>query len=157
MRQLDSHVAERHSLAVTVMGVIYGGLLAWCAFAAALVGEGTYIPITVFSAPFLFLGTTIAFVTTLVSIPILWGIVGFLVTRLRRVGARVALVLLLALHYAGMIPLLVWSSIDEPARIRMMLGRDPFLVIFGLGTYLMGQVLVWFVLGASIRRSQIGR
>jgi len=132
------------------VGVLYGSVLALFGFFSVLSGEGTCVPLALFSAPFFYLGDAwIAVAAT----PILWGTVGFFFGRLRRRAAQWALILTLICHYIGAALLLsgVPTQLCDPEGMRKVWILAPELLVGGFGVYIAGQVVAWVVL-VRVRR-----
>ena len=125
-----------------VVGFLYGVSLAAIAVVAAGAGHGTYIPLTLASAPFCLLGVLIALIGT----PLLWGLVGYLCWRVAKGKSIVPLVALMGSHYIVGLFLAFNPNSQYHDMDRLLdgikFGMQPLFVV-GAAVYVLGQLCLW--------------
>jgi hypothetical protein len=144
----------RRSIAGAAAGLFYGFVLSFLSFGAAGAGHGTLIPLLLSSAP---LGAFYSAADTdggrgdalfamLFGGPLLWMVLGWLVSRAGR-GA-VAAAGLLALHYASGLAIVAATG-DSP---RGLAGEIPDFFKIWAPAYLIGQLVLWWQIARRLRR-----
>jgi hypothetical protein len=145
----------------TISGIAYGFILLVLGFVVAGFGHGVYIPIRLFSSPIWELlhviipatpeNQMLAMILFLLGIVSLWGCAGWLAAYLARRSARIALVILLAVHYAAFPIIFIDGDWGYFPRVWEKLS---VIVVMGFSLYLLGQVALWFLLLRSLRSAR---
>lgn len=131
------------SVAVYVLiGIAYGMALDIIAFMAAGFGHGTYVPLTVFGAPFSFAGPLVALVYT----PVFWTLVAVLLAYARSVRARWVLVVLICGHLASLPWLLTDSEVVDSVYGSAFRRTAPGIIVAAGVAYAIGLLTVLGVL-----------
>ncbi len=134
--------------------VTYGLTLFLSASVSTGAGDGTYLPLNVFSSP---LGI-IAIGVGLFGLPLLWLLVGLLLATTANRRCRVAFVALMLVHYLGVIVTLAstsnphWKQFLEFSRM----ASPGSFIIAGFAVYLLGQFWIWWLFLRSFRRDRQG-
>src|SRR5581483_11608179 len=106
---------KKHTVVPVIAGLLYGILLAITGLLATGVGHGTYVLIGIFSAPVGFLGIIIA----LVSPPLVWAIIGWMLSKADHPKYRIIFIVIMAVHYLSLWPMLTrepygdWEYFDK--------------------------------------------
>ena len=130
---------KRHKVLLVIAGLLYGLLLAIVGFLATGAGHGTYVLIGVSSAPLGFLGIMIA----LLSPPLLWAIIGWLLSRSERSPDRIIFLVIMAVHYSSLWRLLRREPYGDWEYFDRMWQSWPVIMATGIASYLVGQGVIW--------------
>jgi hypothetical protein len=120
-------------------GVTYGAGLTCLGIMAAGAGHGTYLLLGIASAPLSFLGIPLS----IISPPLLWGLVGWLLSRAERGPQRQIVPALFLVHYAAILLMPLFEDYAEGKYIAITWAHNPVILILGAGVYLLGQGLMW--------------
>lgn len=120
------------------LGLLYGIGLTVLGVMLAGAGHGTSLLLDIASAPFSFGG----YLLPLISPPLMWGALGWLLGGSSQRQRRIVVVLML-LHYLslGLLPLI--EIYPEEEYLAKMFDYDPGLVVLSAVYYLVGQILIW--------------
>jgi hypothetical protein len=136
----------------TITGVGYGIVLMWFGVLAAGAGHGVFVPLGIFSSPIVILAGVIpptpeyqslAAVTFLLGMALLWGCAGFLSASLAMCSARRGLLALLAVHYLAL-PVVFHSG--DWGYFPRVWQACPWVLVAGFSIYLVGQATLWVLL-----------
>jgi hypothetical protein len=131
-------------------GLVYGLSLTGVGVLMAGAGHGTYLLLGAASAPLSLLGIPFS----MVGPPLLWGVIGGLLSYSHKSPQRQILPAALALHYLGILSLLFFEGYSEEQYISKALEVNPVVVVLGTTLYLFGQVIIWlhwFRVGAGTK------
>lgn len=137
----------------TIIGFIYGSILAVLAFAAMGAGHGTYIPFLISSAPLGVLtrfGDIGAYIAIFGGAPVIWAIFGALDALPARPRVIRTIQILILSHYLSGL-LLVSAEFDEFNYMLRLLRIFPAVPLVWAMIYLAGQVVLW---RRTVRRNQ---
>ncbi len=131
------------------LGAVYGIVLCTIGIIAAGGGHGTYIFLTLASAPAIILGV----VASLLAAPALWFVVGWLLNDKNR-QKRVFFLTIMSVYYISAGFLLIggreeWQHMDRLWKV------SPRFVAAGLAWYLTGQIVVWLIFFKNGHSSRI--
>jgi hypothetical protein len=130
----------RKTLGVSWLGgLVYGLSLTGVGVLMAGAGHGTYLLLGVASAPLSFLGIPFS----MVSPPLLWSVMGGLLSYSHKSPQRQILLAALALHYLAILLLPFFEGYAEEKYIAKALEVNPVVVGLGVTLYLLGQVIIW--------------
>lgn len=130
---------SKRRVMLVIAGLLYGILLAAVGLVATGAGHGTYVLIGASSAPLAFL----AILPALLSPPLLWAIIGGLLSQSGHPGSRAFFLVIMASHYLSLWPLLTrepygdWESFDR------MWQTWPVILATGVACYMVGQAVIW--------------
>ena len=122
-----------------LLGAVYGIVLCAVGVTAAGGGHGTYVFLTLASAPAIILGVA----ASLLAAPILWFVVGWLLND-KNEQKKVFFLTIMSVHYISAGFLLIgrreeWQHMDQLWKVY------PLLVAAGFVWYLTGQIVVWII------------
>lgn len=120
-------------------GLAYGLGLTGVGVLLAGAGHGTYLLLGVASAPLSLLGIPVS----MVSPPLLWGVIGGLLSHAHKSPQRQILLAAMALHYVAVLLLPLFEGYAEEKYIARALEVNPVVVGLGVTLYLLGQVIIW--------------
>ena len=130
----------QRSVKLALCGLLYGlGLTSLGVFMAGA-GHGTYLLLGVGSAPLSFLG----FFVSLAGPPLLWTGIGGLLPYARKQPERRLLVIIILLHYLGVLLIPFFDEYAEWKNFEKAWGENPVIVLTGLSLYFVGQIMIWF-------------
>ena len=126
---------------VLVIGgfVAYGLLLLSLGIVLAGAGDGTYLPIFVFSAPLKY----VSHIVGVLGAFALWLLVGLMVGLVSIRRARTTLLAILVMHYVGAFSIVLSAQAQELGRFTELFKIHPSLFATTFLIYLAGQVLIW--------------
>jgi hypothetical protein len=117
-----------YGLGLTVVGVFMAGA-----------GHGTYLLLGVAAAPVSFWGILFS----IVGPPILWGVVGSLLSHASKTPQRQIVVCVMLSHYLGIMLLPFFGDYVEGKYFERVWAANPAIVLMGGSLYLAGQVATW--------------
>ncbi len=121
-----------------ILGLIYGAGLTAAGFFAAGAGHGTFTLLALASSP----AGLAQFPGTILVAPVLWALVGWLLSNKKR--KRLLLTIML-LHYAGAVYLLTVSEYADWDRFAISPSWALKVIVLGFSWYLLGQVVLWIL------------
>ena len=107
------------------VGAAYGVLLGLLAFMSSGFGHGTFILVGVSSAPIGVLGIPAG----LLGAPLIWGVVGHLVSRVTSIRSSRAFLTAMCLHYLGVVVLFLTPTYGDWAYLPRVLEAIPGVVL----------------------------
>jgi hypothetical protein len=128
-----------------LLGLTYGSVLWLLGLAVTGMGHGTYFPMFLFAAPL-----SLIPVAGLFAAPIWWALIGRVLGQRRRVPA----IGLMGMHFVAAI-LVLWlgtpfeSGADRWEYFGKMEELMPRVVWGGIGLYVLGQIVAWWVVFAA--------
>ena len=128
----------------------YGLTLLFSAAVATGAGDGTYLPLNVFSSPLGIMAIPAGFYGLLP----LWFLVGVLLAGVPNRSCRVAFAALMLAHYLGVVVTLAatssihWKRFFEFCRV----WSPGILIVVGFAVYLIGQIFIWWFFRRSVRQ-----
>lgn len=122
-------------------GLTYGAALTTLGVILAGAGHGTYLLLGVASAPAGYLGVAISILFP----PLLWGAVGWLLSRADRSPWRQLVTISLLAHYVSIFFLPCFEEYAEEKYVLKTWEYSPSLLILGLVVYLGGQAVIWYL------------
>jgi hypothetical protein len=120
-------------------GALYGIVLCTVGVMAAGGGHGTYIFLTLASAPVIILGV----VVSLLAAPILWFVVGWLLNDKNK-QKKIFFLAIMSVYYISAGFLLI-DRREEWQYMGQLWKVAPLLVTAGWAWYLTGQIVVWII------------
>ena len=130
---------KRRSVVLVITGSLYGILLAIIGLLATGAGHGTLVLIGMSSSPVGFFGIPIA----LLSPPLLWAIMGWLLSKSERSPYRIIFLVIMAVHYLSLWPLLTREPYGDWEYFDKMWQSWPVIVATGIACYVVGQAVIW--------------
>lgn len=139
MRSEKLNFLEQNPLAV-VIGFLYGLSLTVLGIALAGAGHGTYLLLGIASAPLSFFGVVASVVSPPILWATLWAFLAYAATKHRRTIVALALIA----HYIGILLVAVYGDeYVDPKYITKVWDANPFMMVIGLGFYVLGQAAIW--------------
>lgn len=137
---MDKNGVNTKRLVVFLMlGGIYGVTLSFVGFMLAGAGHGTYMLLTIASAPLSLLGGFWFFVGP----PLLWTVVGAFLAYSSRIPQRQIVFFVLSLHYvSGPLAWFVADYADLKYFERVWL-INALVLLAGITFYMLGQISIW--------------
>ena len=137
---------------VALLGAAYGVALGFLAFVSAGFGHGTYILVGVSSAPIGVLGIPAA----LLGAPLIWAVVGYLLSRVTSIRSSRAFLTAICLHYLGVFVLFLTPTYGDWAYFPRVLEVIPWVVLAWGLLYIVGQAIIWWKYGVQVRSVSTG-
>jgi len=133
----------------TIFGFVYGLMLSCFAFISGGLGEGTFLPLALFSSPLIIFGGLVALFGT----PFLWAVLGFFLAKMRQKHRTKRFAFfVLCIHYIPMLIFIFIFIICDLSDIILVWEQLPFFLIGGFATYLIGQVLIWLFIFKYLKK-----
>lgn len=123
------------SITFAAIGLLYGCLLTVLGLGAANGGDGTMLPLYIFSSP---LCVPLLFFAP----PVVWGAIAGVLANAGSHKNKIAFLVLMGAHYLGIVPYwLFWGDLD---RFLKLTERSPASAALLINVYLLGNLAVWF-------------
>jgi len=116
------------------VGLMYGCLLSAIGMGAANGGDGTMLPLYVFSSP-LFLPLLFF------APPVIWCSIAAILSNVSVSKYRTAFFILLGIHYLGIVP--YWLIVGDWDRFLKLAERSPASAVILSGAYVVGNIALW--------------